>query len=209
MMGAVVGASSIIAALLHRKRTGEGQAVELAMYDVATWLTAEAWPVLMSGNVPEPIGCRSRSIHWQGVFATRDGYVALAAASATHRRALQSMVTQSGDCHNDDELTAGARSWCAARTTTEVVALGRHAGVVAAPVLSVNDVAVHPQFVDRGIVVEMNDCRGRRGPTLGSAFRMTQTPGVSHGFAEPLGASTEQILAELKVRKSGPRANRA
>lgn len=204
MMGAVVGASSIIAALLHRSRTGEGQAVELAMYDVATWLTAEAWPALLSAGLPGPIGSRSRSIAWQGVFATCDAYVVLAVTCAAQRAALSSMVNATGDVASDEPLTEAVRAWCGARLAAEVVGLARLAGIVAAPILTAADVATHPQFVERGIIVERTDCQGRRGTTLGSAFRMTQTPGVAHGFAEPVGASTDQILAELKLRRATP-----
>jgi crotonobetainyl-CoA:carnitine CoA-transferase CaiB-like acyl-CoA transferase len=204
MMGAVVGASAIVAALLHRDRTGEGQAIELAMYDVATWLTASAWPGLAGNDVPYAVANRNRDGRWQDVFATRDGYVAIAAADARPREALARAcgladVRPAPDV-SDEALRDAVARWCVAKDAADVAALCQAAGVAAAPVLDLVDVAMHPQFRSRGVFVDDLTRAGVSAPIFGSVLRMSETPGIAQGFAEPVGASTKAVLAELRAR---------
>src|SRR6188768_1297240 len=72
----------VLAALLHRERTGEGQQVSVNMLDVITTLQMQEISVFTMGGIPQE---RSAEPHAHvyirspyGTFATTDGYLALA-----------------------------------------------------------------------------------------------------------------------------------
>jgi crotonobetainyl-CoA:carnitine CoA-transferase CaiB-like acyl-CoA transferase len=199
-----VGASAVIAALLERETSGQGQVVELAMYDVATWLTSSAWPHLATGT-PTVTGNRGREGQWQDVFAVLDGYVVIAAHATTHRQSLAKLVAaaEKPDATpglDDDTLRSQVASWCGARPARDIVAQCQAAGVPAAAVLDLDAVAAHPQFRSRGTFVDMPTASGALAPTFGSVLRLSKTPGVPQAFAEPVGASTQAILADVRQR---------
>ena len=203
MMGAVMGASAIIAALRYREQSGEGQSIELAMYDVAAWLTAGAWPQLIAGRVPRAAGNRGTNGDWQDLFATVDGHVVIAAPRRSQRDALRTLcVAGARATEDEEELRSRVADWCCRQSTSEVVARCQEQGVVAAPVLGLEDVATHQQFRERGILVEMQSASGRSVPIFGSPLRMSRTPGVAQGFAEAVGASTESVLADVRARQA-------
>ncbi|KAI1691971.1 coA-transferase family III domain-containing protein [Ditylenchus destructor] len=80
-MYATVG---ILAALRHRDRSGEGQYIDLALYDAqVAWLINAATNHLVSGKVPGRIGNRHPNIAPYQTFATADGEIAI--AGAEHR----------------------------------------------------------------------------------------------------------------------------
>lgn len=207
MMGAVMGASAIIAALLYREQSGEGQCIELAMYDVAAWLTAGAWPQVIAGRVPRAAGNRGTNDDWQDLYATVDGHVVIAAPRGSQRDSLRALCA-AGPAEDDEALRSRVADWCRRQLTTAVVAQCQEKGVAAAPVLGLEEVAAHRQFRDRGILVEMQSSSGLRVPIFGSPLRMSRTPGIAQGFAEPVGASTESVLADVRERQARRRAGR-
>ena len=208
-MGAVVATSAIIAALIHRRRTGQGQALDIAMYDVAVWLTVDAWPQLLTGKVPGPVGSASRYGQWQDLFPSADVPVVIAAHDPASREALRVLCgSADGEGMDDTALREAVRNWCAARPAAEVTARCRSAGVAVSPVLGLEEVARDPYFRQRGVIVERPTSDGTRAPISGSPLRMSRTPGVAQGFAEPVGASTEAVLADVRTRLDAQRHHR-
>src|SRR5262249_59160206 len=73
-------ATAVLAALAHRERTGEGQRVDLALLDVQVATLANlAESYLVTGRAPDRHGNAHASIVPYQAFATRDGYVVVAA----------------------------------------------------------------------------------------------------------------------------------
>src|ERR1700734_2216697 len=71
----------VLAALLHRERTGEGQLVTVNMLDALTTLQMQELSVFTVGGVPQERGEEPNAHVYirapYGVFATSDGYLAL------------------------------------------------------------------------------------------------------------------------------------
>ena len=75
-------AMAIMAALIHRMKTGEGQAIEISLFDSQLQLLANsASAVLFSGNDAKRLGNQHPSIVPYQVFSASDGYFVLAVAS--------------------------------------------------------------------------------------------------------------------------------
>jgi crotonobetainyl-CoA:carnitine CoA-transferase CaiB-like acyl-CoA transferase len=77
----------VLAALLHRERTGEGQLVTVNMLDALTTLQMQELSVYTVGGVPQTRGSEPNAHVYirapYGVFATSDGYLAPAGPTAT------------------------------------------------------------------------------------------------------------------------------
>lgn len=79
--GGWYGVVGVLAALVERNRTGEGQAVDISMLDSLTSLHGyEAVYYLYSGLVPEPLGTKHRNNVPYQIFKTKDIYIAIVVA---------------------------------------------------------------------------------------------------------------------------------
>ncbi|OQP85068.1 CoA transferase [Rhizobium rhizosphaerae] len=215
-MYATVG---ILAALRHRDRTGEGQSIDLALYDSQlAWLVNAATNHLVSGRRPGRIGNRHPNIAPYQTFATADGEIAIAVGNdqqfirfaaaiglahladderfARNRDrvvnidALERIVTEA---LRDDT----AESWEQRLVTAEIPA-GR--------VATIDQVMAHPHTLARDMVVEMQAPDGQPVRLLGNPLKMSATP-VRFERAPPhLDQDREAVLQELLEIERGHRA---
>jgi crotonobetainyl-CoA:carnitine CoA-transferase CaiB-like acyl-CoA transferase len=88
-----------------------------------------------------------------------------------------------------DELVA---AWAAERTLEQALAEAEEAHAAAAPVYTMSDVAADPHLRARGAVVEVEGV-----PMQDVVARLSATPGGVRFGARPLGADTDEVLAEL------------
>jgi crotonobetainyl-CoA:carnitine CoA-transferase CaiB-like acyl-CoA transferase len=90
-----------------------------------------------------------------------------------------------------DELVA---AWCAERTLDEVLAAAEEAEAAAAPVYSMADIAADPHLAAREAVIEVDGV-----PMQNVIARLSATPGGVRFAARPLGADTDDVIAELDL----------
>jgi crotonobetainyl-CoA:carnitine CoA-transferase CaiB-like acyl-CoA transferase len=90
-----------------------------------------------------------------------------------------------------DELVA---AWCAERTLDEVLEAAERAEAAAAPVYSMADIAADPHLAAREAVIEVDGV-----PMQNVIARLSATPGGVRFPARPLGADTDDVLAELDL----------
>ena len=70
---------AILAALRHRDKTGEGQLIDMALFDTqVAWLGNQAQAYLTSGEIPPRLGNAHSSVVPYQVFASADGHIVLA-----------------------------------------------------------------------------------------------------------------------------------
>lgn len=194
---------ALLAALEHRRRTGEGQLIEVAQIEVAACVAAE--PVIeysMTASVQSREGNRSRG-HLQGVYPTAadDAWVALCVRDdADWAKLVEAMGRP--DLYErilaHDEFDAVVADWTRTQPAARVVdALGaRH--IPAEQVLTPDRMYDLPQLDARGYYedVEHPVTGPHRYP--GWPFRMTPGPSHHHRFAPPtLGQHNEEILRGL------------
>ena len=194
---------ALLAALEHRRRTGEGQLIEIAQIEVAACVAAE--PVIeysMNAVVRPREGNRSRG-YLQGVYPTAadDAWVAIVCA----RRRRLGAVGRGDGATRPARADAGARrvrhGGCrldAGPDRAEIVdALGaRH--IPAEQVLTPDRMYDIPQLDARGYYEEVEHPVTGPHRYPGWPFRMTPGPGRHHRFAPPtLGQHNEEILRSL------------
>ena len=152
---APLAAAQIMAALLQRERTGQGQHIEIAQYEAALHLfDTEVLDCLVNGEVATRKGNRSSEYAPHGVFRSvgEDRWVAIAAGNtlewqrlAVHigrpdlasRSDLQSL---SGRLEALDELEAAVESWSSELDPWEAADSLTRLEVPAAPLQHVGDI---------------------------------------------------------------------
>ncbi|MGH3677478.1 MAG: CaiB/BaiF CoA transferase family protein [Mycobacterium sp.] len=195
---------ALLAALEHRRRTGEGQLIEVAQIEVAACIAAE--PVIeysMNGVVRPREGNRRRG-YLQGVYPTAaDGaWVAISVRDETDWRQLVHAMGRAdvlGGLSHDafDTLVA---DWTRAGTAAEIVDALSARHVPAEQVLTPDRMYFVPQLDARGYYEEL--VHPVTGPHRypGWPFRITPGPSHHHRFAPPtLGQHNEEILRGLGV----------
>jgi crotonobetainyl-CoA:carnitine CoA-transferase CaiB-like acyl-CoA transferase len=193
---------AMLAALEHRRRTGEGQLVEIAQIEVAACVTAE--PVIeysMNGVVRPREGNRSRG-YLQGVYPTAvDGaWVALCVRDDADWAQLVEAMGQPALERNlaHDEFDAVVADWTRTQTVAHVVdALGaRH--IPAEQVLTPERMYDVPQLDARGYYEQVEHPVTGLHRYPGWPFTITPGPGRHHRFAPPtLGQHNQEILTGL------------
>ncbi len=202
-------ALGIVAGVHHARRTGEGQFVDVAMYDALVALCEETiyrWSYWE--RVDEPHGDH-HPIHVPfGLFPTADGACALAAPT-THWPILCEIMERPDLIEDPRTRTNRDRNgnralveeviteWTSARTTTEVVAsLGGRVPV--GPVNTNADLFRDPHLRARDMLVEIETPGASRPTTFANTpIKYTATPGGVSRPAPRLGEHTAEILAEI------------
>jgi len=195
-----------LAALLHRERTGEGQLVQVNMLDAVVTFQMQELSVFTQGHKPQT---RSAEPHAHcyirapyGVFATADGYLAMAFANLATLGALigepsfAGMDDETDSWAHRDAIFARVREKLPAKTTAEWLELFRAHDIWAGPVYGYEDLLADPQVAHNGTFVEYD--HPTEGPVKAPGFpiRFSRTPSIVERGAPLTGEHSREILAE-------------
>ena len=202
--------NAILAALLHRERTGQGQHIDLALLDVqVACLANQAMNYLVSGKAPRRMGNGHPNIVPYQDFPTADGDMILAIGNDGQFARfceLAGHAEWSGDerfaanaarVRHRTELLPLLRQATVMKTTAEWIALLENAAVPCGPINDLDDVFSDPQVLHRVLRVEMPHAAGGSAPQVANPIRFSATP-IDYRLAPPLlGQDTEAVLREL------------
>ena len=215
---------ALMLALENRRRSGEGQLVEVPLVEVALNIAAEqVIEFSASGRLLRRQENRGPVSAPQGLYRCAGGedYLALAVATDDQWRALREvlgdpewarasdLVRADGRRARHDEIDARIRAWTVRHTRDDAVSALLAAGVPAEPVINGHDLSPHPQLEQRRFFQTMTH------PVTGDA----RYPGFPMGFSElgvqlhrspppTLGQHNDEVLAELGVDEAGREALR-
>lgn len=205
----LVAAMGVLAAYVHRMKTGEGQAVDTSLFEAGITLTYWQSAIAMAtGVAPGPMGSAHPLNAPYEAFATADGWITVGAANQTNWLRLlavlgaEDLAADPRFTRNDDRLVN--RAALAERlgphfrsaASEEWLARLEAGGVPAGPVLDVLAMHRDPQALAREMVVEVEHTRIGAMQTLGLPVKFSQTPGRVHGPAPLLGEHSRAILEE-------------
>lgn len=202
---------AVLAALRHCRRTGQGQFIDVAMYEAMMTLIPEAvTDYSMNGHEPERIGNRDRAKAPHGIFRCRDAdtWIALSVESDDAWRALCGATGKSSWAADAAFHTAADRlkhvsrleleleAWTKSVTVREAVDLLQAAGIAAAPVLRCDQLLDDEQLQARGLVVSIDHPVVGARRQLGLPWRMDSFI-ADYRRAPLLGEHTREILIDL------------
>jgi len=188
---AVWAATSILAALLYKSRTGEGQVIDVSQLDCMVAMT----------GIPLCNYLATGRLAWQiwrdrpttgivfGTFRSLDGYVYVAAELAQVER-LKKVIG------GEIESNADVQRWIGDKKTGYVVERLVEADIPVAPVYQLDQVVADPQVAARGMVAGVVHPKAGAVRQPGFPVRFSKTP-VVLGPAPWLGQHNEEILGEL------------
>jgi crotonobetainyl-CoA:carnitine CoA-transferase CaiB-like acyl-CoA transferase len=206
----VWAALGIMAALLERERSGEGRALDVSLFETTlALLSYQITGFLGSGEIPGRHGTAFASIAPYRVYEAEDGDLMIAAGNDRLFGALAGVLPLEGAVDDArfatnpdrvahrrelDDLIAGAVAGWKRAALLDALEL---AGVPAAPVQDVGQVAEHPQTAALGLLQALPH---PHVPDLRIVALPMSVDGerVLHRSPPPaLGADTAAVLAEL------------
>jgi crotonobetainyl-CoA:carnitine CoA-transferase CaiB-like acyl-CoA transferase len=198
---------ALLAALDHRRRTGEGQLIEVAQIEVGAAVTAE--PVIeysMNGIVRPREGNRRRG-YCQGVYptGTDDAWVALSVRDDTDWSQLidamgrpASLEHQHFSTVDHDVFDETVAAWTRTRSPASIVAALLERGVPVEELVTPEQMYDLPGLADRGFYEDFRHPVTGQHRYPGWPMRLTPGPARHHRFAPPtLGQHNDEILGGL------------
>jgi len=210
VMTGMISTSSVLAALFHRERTGQGQRLDVALLDVAVVATNYlAQNYLSTGEVPRRAGNGSKLFAPSNAYPCADGPMLIQIGNdglwaklckALDREQWMSDPRFSSNAARMQHTAELDREITAVTTTMQRADLVQYLGAAGVPCGPVNTIAEafeHPQVKHRGLRAEVPHPVHGTVPMVGSPFRFSATP-VQLKAPPQFGADTDPVLrAEL------------
>lgn len=182
------GICALVAALMHRRRTGLGQYIDLAQVECGIrFIEPLILDYAATGRVAERLGQGSPSLDPHGVFpcAGEQRYVAVGVETADERESLAMLLD---GAELDD--------WCGERDAFDAAAELRRVGVPAYVLLRPNDLYEDPQLAHRGFFETLDHPVMGPTPYDGPATIYSRTPQRLRSPAPCLGQHNDEVLRD-------------
>ena len=220
--------TGILAALVHRTRTGAGQHVDTALVDAGVALSVwEATEYFAGAGVPGPLGSAHRMVAPYQAIRCADGFITIGASTDRLFERLCEVLghpewarmaefaDNPSRVRHRGALADRIESVTAARPRRHWLEALQAAEVPAGPINRYDEVFTDPQVLAREMVVDVEHPTLGRIRTLGSPVKLSHTPPRVDRRAPLLGEHTAAVLREagfdeaaiarLQGRGSAPR----
>lgn len=212
MVTGLYAAIAVLAALMHRRATGEGQFIDAAMLDASVALNANlATNFLLTAKVPKRSGNANAVVAPSDAFDAADGQIVVAAANDGQWAQLCAILERP-DLAADprfksntdrfarrEELRGIIEPIIASKPAAWWVAACARANVPCGPINHMHDVFADPQVRHRGLAITLPHPGGRDVSVVRSPLNLSRTP-VKHRSPPQLGGDTEAVLSRLLGR---------
>lgn len=206
--GAIMAAFSIVAALLARRRQGEGQYIDISMLDGSlTWNCLRWGKYLADQKIPRPgDDMLNHGFACYNIYKTKDGrYMALGALEPKFWQGFCESVGRS-DWNQENYFQPGPHQRILQDEIAELFRRKTQADWIAhfgnhdcccEPVLNLDEVLADPHLRAREMVVELVHESWGAYHQLGIAPKLSRTPGKISSHAPELGEHTDAVLQGL------------
>lgn len=205
----ILAAFGVLAAWIHKLKTGEGQMVETSLMEAALQQTYwHAAIFFANGTSPTPLGSGHVLTAPYQAFRTADGYINLGGANQSNWERIADTLghpewktdarfaSNQGRMDNLAILVAEMEGVLCSRPSAEWIRIFDEAGVPVGPVHSIGEALSHPQVSDRGMVVELDHPRAGKTRALGLPLKMSRHNLSIEHPAPMLGQHTRELLSE-------------
>ncbi len=204
--------ASLLAALEHRRLTGEGQHIDVSQAEAAIHLLAPAiLDYEANGRIWRRMGNRDMELCPHGVYPARgeDRWVAVACQSDAAWQALgevmgldeaaadPELATAEGRRQRADELDGQVAGWTCSRDEREVESALVAAGVAAHVVQNTAECAADPQLRHRNHFRTVANASAGELVVEGSPFQLSRTPARVGRAGPELGEHNFRVLEEI------------
>ncbi len=206
---------AIQAALRHAERTGEGQFIDMALFDTQiSVLGNQNLNYLVSGVAPVQMGNAHMNIAPYEVLPVKDGHIILAAGNDGQFQRFCKVVGREDLSADPDFATNPARVANRVRLRPQLEAILAEwerepllekleaASVPASPINTIAEMFADPQTIARGMRMDLDDSHGNNLPSVRAPMLMSATPLAYDRPSPRLGEHTQEVMAELEKKNA-------
>ena len=206
------GVIAALAALHHRLHTGEGQYIDLSMWEAVGTMMGEAtMDYVMNGRVAEARGNRHSVMAPHGIYPCRgdDDWVSIAVGTQEEWNALRAALgdplwageERYADSYrrrrHREELDRHIAGWTSTRDAYEITQVLQAAGVAAMPCLDQRGRYFDPHLRARECYVDVDHPVLGTEPLYGIPYKLSETPGRIRRHAPLMGEDNHYVFGEL------------
>ncbi len=201
--GALFSSIAILAALAARRRTGEGQLIDISQAEAMIRTLDWTWPYAgLTGRDRGRAGNQDVTLPPSGIYRCADGFVAVSARDGEERAALGKLLAETTSSPAPPGESGGlspdrVAGFAAGRTRAEIVRASEEAGFSAAPVVGGREQYRDPHLRERGTVWELDDPLYGRIDEYGPVPKLSESPGRIKWTAKPVGYHNEEVFGGL------------
>ncbi|MBU3630844.1 CaiB/BaiF CoA-transferase family protein [Polynucleobacter sp. AP-Melu-500A-A1] len=203
------GALGVLLALYERDaRGGEGQMIDVALYEAVFNLTESLLPEYSAfGAIRQPAGGALPGIAPSNAYRCKDGqYVLIAGNGDSIYKRLMALIGRSdlGEdptlARNDGrakrvlEIDAAINAWTGTLSIDEVLKGLVEAQVPSGKIYTAKDISEDPHYHARGVIETVEGADGLKVQVPGIIPKLSQNPGAIRYRAPTLGEHTNQVL---------------
>lgn len=206
---------SIMAALVQRNATGQGAALDIAMYDALfSMLTTSHAQHFYGGVLPGRVGNRHPLSTPFGCFGTGDGQVVIAVLNGGQFQRLAALIgkpeiagdprfaSDSSRTEHEPALRALIEAWSGNLTTEQAVAALSAEGLPTAPIWDIAQAADNQHAAMRGLVGALRHPVLGAAPVVGQPVRFDGVKPLAATAAPSLGGDLDAVLKEFGLEAS-------
>lgn len=203
--GAITG---VLAAVIQRQLSGEGQMIDISMFDAAiAWHAPVVSHYLVGGQVADWESWLLNGGSFYDFYATADGrYLAVGSlepkfwegfCQAIGRTDLIERGLKTDDLAGQQAVKAEIKTVIASRTYQEWTAIFAKLDLCVEPVLGIDEMVKHPQTQARQMIVDVPKADSSVQHQVGSPFKFSQSQPIYKHVGAALGQHTQEVLTEL------------
>tara|TARA_B100000963_G_scaffold237339_1_gene207486 strand:+ start:1 stop:1194 length:1194 start_codon:yes stop_codon:yes gene_type:complete len=203
----LLATSGILAALVHRNKTGEGQKVDTSLFEAGIvhtyWQSAIAGA---TGESPGPLGSAHPLTAPYQAFKTKDKWITVGASNqntwlmllkAIDRLDLQENEMFSSNFNRKKNITKLVdilNSELIKKTSDEWLKIFDDHGLPCGPINSINEMFLDPQTIEREMIIEVNNNKAGKSKAIGMPIKFSKSKTERSKGAPNLGEHTKEIM---------------
>jgi crotonobetainyl-CoA:carnitine CoA-transferase CaiB-like acyl-CoA transferase len=210
-MAGIYGALGALVALQAREKTGQGQVVDIGLYEPIFRILDELAPAFQhKGFVRQRMGPGTVNVVPHSHYPTKDGrWIAIACTNdkifARLAEAMQQQELSAPDRWGTlarreaerAEVDAAVSAWTSQFDRADLLQLCEGHQVPCGPVYAIDEIFEDPHYAARQNILRVQDPRVGELAVPNLVPRLSGTPGAVHWLGQPLGAHNQEIYAEL------------
>ena len=210
----LLASSGILAALVHREKTGEGQRVDTSLFEAGIvhtyWQSAIAGA---TGHSPGPLGSSHPLTAPYQAFKTKDKWITVGASNqntwlmllkAINRQDLQEDEKFSSNLNrkeNINELVNILNAELIKKTSDEWLEIFDNNGLPCGPINSITEMFEDPQTIHREMIIEVDNKKAGKSKAIGMPIKFSKSKTEKSKGAPNLGEHTREIMLNFGYKQ--------